>query len=159
VHLSLLALTCIDPVTNLVELFRLDNKTSEHVSSRFENGWIARYPRPVACVYDPGTEFKGLPFQQVLHRNGIQPRPTTVKNPQANSICERMHGTVGNILRNLLNAHVPKTAAQVNDILDSVLATVSYALRVAVHNTLRASPGAIIFQRDMLLDISTHRGP
>lgn len=31
------ALTCIDPVTNLVEMIRIDNKTSRHVSQQFEN--------------------------------------------------------------------------------------------------------------------------
>eukprot|EP00957_Ditylum_brightwellii_P044318 3362572-Ditylum_brightwellii.AAC.1 len=40
------ALTCIDPVTNLVEMIRLDNKMSEHVAHQFENVWLARYPRP-----------------------------------------------------------------------------------------------------------------
>jgi hypothetical protein len=36
-ELSFHALTCIDPVSNLVELIRLDNKTSAHVSLQFEN--------------------------------------------------------------------------------------------------------------------------
>eukprot|EP00957_Ditylum_brightwellii_P044319 3362573-Ditylum_brightwellii.AAC.1 len=40
------ALTCIDPVTNLVEMIRLDNKTSGHVARQFENIWLARFPRP-----------------------------------------------------------------------------------------------------------------
>ena len=37
------ALTCIDPVTNLVELVRIDNKTSSHIKTKFENTWLARY--------------------------------------------------------------------------------------------------------------------
>lgn len=38
------ALTCIDPVTNLVEIVRIQNKTSRHVSQMFENTWLSRYP-------------------------------------------------------------------------------------------------------------------
>ena len=30
------ALTCIDPVTILVEIIRIENKTAEHVSRKFE---------------------------------------------------------------------------------------------------------------------------
>eukprot|EP00957_Ditylum_brightwellii_P174903 13317741-Ditylum_brightwellii.AAC.1 len=41
------ALTSIDPVTNLIELQRIDNKTSTHIAQQFENSWVARYPRPL----------------------------------------------------------------------------------------------------------------
>jgi Integrase zinc binding domain len=38
------ALTCIDPVTNLAELVRIDSKTSAHVAQQFQNCWLSRYP-------------------------------------------------------------------------------------------------------------------
>ena len=40
------ALTMIDPVTNLVELIRINNKTAEHVMEQFENAWLTQYPCP-----------------------------------------------------------------------------------------------------------------
>ena len=40
-----------------------------------------------------------------------------------------------------------------NALIDTALATASYALRATVHHTLGLSPGAIVFARDMLLDI------
>jgi hypothetical protein len=40
------ALTFIDPVSNLVELIRIDNKTAKHVQRKFEQAWLARYPLP-----------------------------------------------------------------------------------------------------------------
>eukprot|EP00957_Ditylum_brightwellii_P209044 15360000-Ditylum_brightwellii.AAC.1 len=39
------ALTCIDPVSNIVEMIRLNNKTAVHVAQQFENAWLSRYPR------------------------------------------------------------------------------------------------------------------
>ena len=39
------ALTCIDPVTNLVEIIRINNKSSRHVAEQFANCWLSRYPR------------------------------------------------------------------------------------------------------------------
>jgi len=61
-ELSFCALTCIDPVTNLTELKRINNGTSEHITMLFENEWLSRYPRPARCIHDNGGEFTGWPF-------------------------------------------------------------------------------------------------
>jgi transposase InsO family protein len=97
-EMTFTALTIIDMVTNLVEVVRLNNKLSAHVALQFENTWLARYPLPQHCIYDQGGEFIGWPFQQVLQHHHIAGHPTTAKNPQANSVCERMHQAIGNSL-------------------------------------------------------------
>jgi transposase InsO family protein len=147
------ALTCIDPVTNLVELVRIQNKTAAHVGMIFENTWLARYPRPIRCIHDNGGEFIGADFQRILEINGIQDVPTTVKNPQSNAICERMHQTAANVLRTLLHSHPPQNALQAGALIDSALATTMHATRASIHRTLRTTPGALVFQRDMFLNI------
>ena len=147
------ALTCIDPVTNLVELVRIQNKTAAYVGMKFENEWLARYPNPTKCIFDQGREFIGDGFQRVLRRNGIKPAATTVKNPQANAVCERMHQTVANMLRPLLRARPPQNHEQAADVVDSALATAARATRIALHRQLQISPGALVYQRDMLLNI------
>jgi len=147
------ALTVIDPATNLVELIRIERKTAEHVAQKYANCWLARYPWPLVCVHDNGGEFVGYQFQQLLEQCGIQDRPTTSRNPQANAICERMHQTVGNILRTLLHGE-PVNAENANDIVDNALATASHALRSAVSRSLgNHSPGEIAFHRHMFLDL------
>ena len=85
------ALTCINPVTNLVKIIRIQNKTSKHVAQQFENCWLLKYPSPNRCVYDNGGEFCGNEFQPMLVKHKVDPAGTTVKNPQANGICEQMH--------------------------------------------------------------------
>jgi transposase InsO family protein len=147
------ALTCIDPVSNLVEIARIHNKSAAHVGTIFENSWVARYPRPLRCIHDNGGEFLGAEFQRILEINGIKDVPTTVKNPQSNAICERMHQTAGNILRTLELTHPPQTLQEAQLLVDSALATTMHACRTAIHTTLKVSPGAFIFQRDMFLDI------
>ena len=54
-----MVLTCIDCVTGLVELFRIDDKTSAHVAAKFDECWLSRYPRPMTCCHDNGGEFTG----------------------------------------------------------------------------------------------------
>ena len=147
------ALTCIDPVTNLVELIRVDNKTSQHIAQQFKNCWLSRYPWPERCVHDNGKEFVGYEFKQLLRNANIQSKRTTSRNPQGNSVCERMHQTVRNVLRTLLHGHHP-TATEHNAIVDNALATVMHATRTAVSKSLGGnSPGSLAFRRDMFVNI------
>ena len=89
----------------------------------------------------------------MLQSLGIIDRPTTSRNPTANSICERMHQTVGNILRTLLHTNPPRTVSEANDMVDSALATAQHAMRASVSTTLGTSPGTGVFGRDMFLNI------
>jgi transposase InsO family protein len=59
-------------------------------------------------IHDQGGEFTGFPFQRLLHRMNIHSHPTSVKNPQANAICERMHQVVGNSLRAMSTMNPPQ---------------------------------------------------
>jgi hypothetical protein len=147
------ALTCIDPVTDLVELTRMQEKTAAHVGMMFENNWLARHPRPMRCVHDNGGEFIGANFQRTLELNGVKDVPTSVKNPQSNATCERMHQTAANVLRALPHAHPPQNALQAGALIDSALATTMHAARASMHRSLRTTPGALVFQRDMFLNI------
>ena len=61
----------------------------------------------------------------------IQIITTTVKNPQANAICERLHQSISNTLRTMLHAYPPNTIDQTNDIMDTCFATAAYASKVA----------------------------
>ena len=77
----------------------------------------------------------------------------TFKNPQANAICECLHQTIGNLLCTLLHTNPPQNIADTNHLMDTALATVSYPARLALHHTLKVTPGTLVFQQDMLLDI------
>ena len=148
------ALTSIDRVTGLPELIRIDEKTSAHVSKKFEESWLARYPRPLLCCHDNGGEFNGWEFQSLLHQLGIKDVPTTSRNPASNGIVERMHNTVGDILRTYINGNEQaRTLSDAKAIVDQALATASHAIRTNIHTTTGYSPGALAFRRDMLLDI------
>jgi hypothetical protein len=119
----------------------------------FDVQWLSRYPRPLRCIHDPGTEFVGPEFQTLLVHLGIQPVPSTVKNPQSNAICERLHATVGDMLRATLHSQPPNDVPAALDLIDGILASAQFATRAAVHTTLGVSPGALVFQRDMVLPI------
>ena len=53
----------------------------------------------------------------------------------------------------LMFAHPPQHVVDSQELLDCALATAAHTTRTGIHSTLKTSPGALIFNRDMLLDI------
>ena len=119
----------------------------------FENNWLAQYPCPSCCIHDNGGEFTGAAFSHMLRINGIKDVTTTVKNPQANAICKRLHQSISNSLRTMLHRYPPDNIDQNNDIMDTCFAPAAYASKVAIHCTSNMSPGALVFQRGIILKI------
>ena len=77
------ALTVIDNVSNLVELVRIDKKTSAHIARTFAQIWLTRYPWPARCVHDNGGEVFGPEFQFLLQSCKIKDVPTSSKRTDA----------------------------------------------------------------------------
>jgi hypothetical protein len=74
----------------------------------------------------------------------------SIKNPQANAILECLHQVLAQMLRTAkLNMAETITPDDTNVFLDNV----AWAICSTYHTVLKASPGAVIFWRDMLLDI------
>ena len=78
-------------------------------------------------------------------------KPTSIKNPQANAILEQIHQVVMTLIRtseiNMADSVAPRD-------IDAVLTNVSWTICSTYHTVLKASPGAAIFGRYMLFDIS-----
>ncbi len=148
------ALMCIDTASNLVELIRIDNKTSQHIRDNFVQSWLSCYPSPIRCIHDKGSEFIGDTFQWLLHSFAIKDVQSTAKNLQSNLICKRMHQTVGKVLRVLLYSnHPPQNLLQARDIVDQALATAMHAMQVTIATTLGTMPGALAFSCNMFLNV------
>lgn len=85
------ALTMMDEVMAWIEIMPITNKKSEEIALLEDSEWFNRYPRPVNCIHDNGTEFTGEEFQELLVSYGVKSKPTTVKNLQANTVHEQAH--------------------------------------------------------------------
>ena len=68
-----------------------------------------------------------------------------MKNPQSNAICERMHQTVANVLRIIMQTTTISTYAQAEQIMDNALVTVMHAALCLVNHSMRTSLGALTF--------------
>ena len=174
--LDFMCMTMIDPATGwfeveelpTVEVFRkskrkdengvtvevevadeIFDKTSAQISRIFNRTWLSRYPRPRRVICDNGSEFKA-DFIGLLDSYNIDRKPTTSKNPQANAICERVHGVFGDMMRTSgINGADTVDAA----LIDEFITNAAWAIRSSYHTVLKATPGQAIFGRDMLFDI------
>ena len=74
------------------------DKSSIMISKLVSKCWFSRYPRCKYVIYDNGSEFK-LHFEDLCDSYGLKRKPTSIKNPQANAILERVHDVVMNMIR------------------------------------------------------------
>ena len=137
------ALMMIDPILGWFEAEVIMEKSSATVGNKFDTTWLCRYPRPLYCIHDQGTEFTGPGFQNILCENGIQCKPTSVRNPQANAILKRLHQVIGNQFRTSVTDEEDRRES---------LPSICYAIRATYKTTARASPAQLTFGRDMMMD-------
>jgi hypothetical protein len=152
-----IALMCIDPVLNLLEVGTVKGKTSKQVTKTFECLWLSLYPQPRTCIHDCGPEFIPHKFQtSMLEDTGIGSRPTSARNPQSNEIFEQVHRATAAVIRIIVDSLSPiNTVEKANDRMqDALHKAMHQGVHCASHNSLdNISPGALTFRRDMHLDI------
>jgi Integrase zinc binding domain len=148
--LTLWCVTMIDPATGWFEMKEVKNKEAFTVAQIVEQTWLTRYPWPTEIVFDKGTEFMGEFAQMVANDYGIKRKGITVRNPQANAIVERIHQTIGNILRTFQLHN--NEGLDPSDPWSGILAAAMFAVRATYHTTLRATPAQLVFGRDAVLN-------
>ena len=97
---QLQGLSIIDVATRWTELCPYTSKRSEDIALLLDQHWFCRYPRPRAAIFDNGSEFSSE-FLELPHSYGVEARPTTIKNPQANAFVERIHQVIGDSIRSM----------------------------------------------------------
>ena len=125
------------------------DKSSAMISNLVNKTWFSRYPRYQKNIYDNRSEFK-LHFKALCDSYGIKRKLASVKNPQANTILERVHQVIMMILH---TAEIDMANSVAPSDINTFLTKASWAICSTYHMVLKASPGAAIFRWDMLFDI------
>ena len=73
------------------------DKSSAMISNLVKKTLYSHYPHCQYIIYDNGSGFK-LHFKALCESFGIKPKPTSVKNPQANAILGRVHQVITTML-------------------------------------------------------------
>ena len=87
----------------------------------------------------------------VTNDYGIKRKVISTRNPQANAVVERVHQTLANLIRSQEIQNDPYVDE--DDPWMGILAATAFALRSTYHTTLQATPGQLVFGRDMILNL------
>jgi len=128
----------VDPATGFFETVEIGQKTAVATASWLEIHWLTRHPWPAETTVDKGREFAREVSETLQNECGIKWKVVTSRDPQSNSMIERCHKTLHNMIR----------SAQIKDRrdLDSLLGfkgalvACRKAVNSAVHTAARATP-------------------
>jgi len=148
-NLTLWCVTMIDPATSWFEIRTIKDKEALTIANIVEQTWLTRYPWPDIITYDKGTEFMAEFARMVELDYGIKRKGASTRNPQANSIIERIHQTIGNMLRTF---EVHNSEMEPEDSWEGILAAVMFAVHATYHTVLQATPSQLVFGRDAILN-------
>jgi len=151
-YIELHCMTMIDPATGFFEILEIGEKTANMIANWLEIHWLTRYPWPTEIIMDKGREFAREVSKTLKNKHGIERKIITSCNLQANSMIERCHKTLHNMIR----------SAQIKDKWDldsflgfkGVLAACRKVMNSTVHTTARAMPTQLVFGRDAMLNAS-----
>jgi transposase InsO family protein len=132
-------LSIIDSHSKWIELVPMKIINAENIVKAFDEAWLCRYLRPSIVITDNGKQFIAAEFRELLSSYGIDNRLTSTYNPQANAVVERVHGTIGNMIRASKALYWHES-----------LPAICWALKAGYHQSLQSSTGELIFGRNML---------
>ena len=119
---------------------QIPNKTAAEISDITEKNWFTCYPLPQRIVFDRVTKFMAEFAKMCQNDYGLKRKPITTSNPQSNAIIERIHQTIGNIIRTFDVSNIVN-----NDPWSYILAATMFAVWETYHTTLQASPMQLLF--------------
>jgi len=125
----------IDPATWFFEIVEISQKTGDTIANWLELHWLTRYPWPTEITMDKGKEFAREVSKTLKNEYGNNRKIITSRNPQANSMIERCHKTLHNMI----------CSAQIKDRRDldsflgfkGVLVACRKAMNSTVHSTVQ----------------------
>ena len=141
----------VDPATSWFEIVEIFNKTPMEIADLVEKTWLNRYPRPGIITFDSGSEFKA-DFKKIMREEfNLRVKGISVRNPQANAVIERLHQTIGNMIKTFQVYN--RDDLDEEDPWTGILSAVMFAVQSTYHTTLEASPMQLVFGRDAILPI------
>jgi len=141
-----------DPATWFFETVEIGEQTADIIANWLELHWLTRHLWPAEITVDKGKEFAREVSKTLKNECGVKQKIITSRNPQANSMIERCHKTLHNMIR----------SAQIKDKRDldsflgfkGVLVACRKAMNSTVHATARATSTELVFGHDAMLNAS-----
>ena len=128
-----------DRLTRYTVLIPLENETSTSIVNALIENYIYIYGSPKTILTDQGANFLSelvTQFEQALKIKHIK---TTSFHPQSNGNIERMHSTLGNLIKTSINEN--------NNEWDENIKFISFAINSTTNQTTGYTPFELTFGR------------
>ena len=89
----------IDPETGWFKIAEVPNAKADFMANVLETTWLSRCPWPTEICMDKGGEFAGKVSAGLKEQCSICRKVITTRYPQANSMVERIHQVIGDMMR------------------------------------------------------------
>jgi len=153
-HIELHCVTMIDLATGFFEIVEIGEKTANIIANWLELHWLTQYPWPTEMPMDKGKEFAREVSETLKNEYGVIQKVVTSRNPQSNSMIERCHKR----LYNMIHSAQIKGKRGLDSFLGfkGVLAACRKAMNSTVHTTACATPAStlLVFGHDAMLNAS-----
>ena len=123
-------------------MFCLETRTDLD-ASEVELAWLIRDPLCYKVIFI--AKFKNM----MINDYRIPINFISVRNPQANSIVERIHQTIGDTIRDLKMQQIDLNLWE-----EEVLLSTIFAIRSTVHTTKQHTLSQLVFGKDAILNIN-----
>ena len=120
-----------------IEIRSVPEARADLVANQVELAWLTRYPLPNKITVDRGKELLAEFKTMMANDYGISCSPISVRNPQANAIVERVHQTIGNIIRTY---EIQEMDLDNENPWEGVLSSTMFTIRSTVHTTTQHTP-------------------
>ena len=139
----------IDTATGWIKIRTVSSARADLVSNMVELAWLIRYPLNSKVKVDRETEFLAK-FKAIIQADySIAVKPITSRHQHANFILERVHQTIGNIIRTF---KVQDIVLDNENPWDGILASTMFTLCVTVNTTTQHTPAQLVFGQDSILN-------
>ena len=135
------ALVISDFFTRWPEAFPIKDEKAITIAKIMVDEIICHYGAPLVLLSDRGTNFLSHICQAIYKIFAIQKRNTTAFNPQCNGLCEKLNGTLVDIMA--------KYTQNNQKDWDLYLPFALLAYRSSVHTTTKLTPYFALFGREM----------
>jgi hypothetical protein len=140
----------IDYSTGWFEAKDVKYKSAKESINTFDDVWLSIYPRPEYIGFYNGREYKNV-FEGLVNNYGMKKKNSTPFNPQYNGIIERVQLTLNDALR---TAEIYGRELDEKYPWGPFLSSTVYAIRSTFNTTLKATPGQLVFGREMVMPIT-----
>jgi len=113
---------------------------------------LSHHPWPTVITMDMGMEFAREVQHTLVHEHDINQKIVTSCNPQSNSMVERVHKTLHNMVSSMQIRD--KNYIDLDFGFSGMLASCCKAIHSTVHTTLHATPTQLGLGRDAILNVS-----